>query len=60
MHTPSMFGTESLQNIGDLARKADTTVPYVSMALNAVPLIAPEYGETTVKLDDSVWTTSIG
>ena len=55
-----MFGMKAVSFIGDLARKADTAVPYVSMVLKTVPWLAPEYGEAAIKLDESLGTVSIG
>ena len=54
-----MFGTQALPPVGELARKADATVPYAYVALNEVPLIAPAYGETTIQLDDSLGADSM-
>ena len=55
-----MFGMKAVPCIGDLAREADTTLPYVSMGLKTVPLLAPEYGDATIKLDESLGTVSVG
>ena len=44
-----MFGIKELPCRGDLTSKADTTAPYVSIALKAVPLLAPEYGDATMQ-----------
>ena len=40
-----MVGTEALPYVGDLAKKADIVIPYMSMALTVIHLIAPESGE---------------
>ena len=55
-----MFGMKAVPFRGDLARKADTAIPYVSTALQVVPLLAPEHGETAIKLDKSLGTVSVG
>ena len=46
-----MFGMPTRPYVGDLARKADTVVPYASMTLKSVPLLAPAYGKAAVQLD---------
>ena len=38
----------------------DTAVPYASMALNTVLLLAPEYGEAAMKQDESLASISMG
>ena len=40
--------------IGDLARQADKGIPYLSTALKVVPLLAPEYGEAAIAIDDQL------
>ena len=45
-----MLGMQAVPCTSDLARNADTTISYVSMGLKTVPLLAPEYGETTIKV----------
>ena len=55
-----MYGIKALPYIGDLARKADATVPYVTSALNVVPLLAPDYGESHMAICDSFGTVSLG
>ena len=35
-------------------------VPYVPMALMAVPLLAPEHGDANVHIDDSFGSVSMG
>ena len=45
---------------GDLARKVDSAVPYASMALNTVPLLAPEYAESAMQKDESLGSDSMG
>ena len=40
-----MVGTEALPYVGDLAKKADIVIPYMSMALTVIHLIVPESGE---------------
>ena len=47
-----MFGMTALPYIGDLARQAEKGVPYLSTALKVVPLLAPEYGEAAIAIDD--------
>ena len=55
-----MCGMKAVPCIGDLARKVDAAVPYVSMGLKTVPLLAPENGEAALKLDESVGAVSMG
>ena len=55
-----MFGMKALPYIGDLARKADSGVPYLSTALKVVPLLAPEYTEAAMAADDSLGTVLMG
>ena len=38
----------------------DTAAPYASMALKTVPLLAPEYGEAAMKLDETLGSVSMG
>ena len=38
-----MCGTQAFPTVGDLIRKADSFVPYASLALNVVSWVAPEY-----------------
>ena len=54
-----MLGMKAMPFICELAGKADTTMPYVFMGLKTVPLLAPEYGETTIKLDETSGTISM-
>ena len=49
-----MISLTTLPYIGYWAIKADAHAPYVSMALKAMPLIAPEYGEATSQLYESL------
>ena len=55
-----MFGMKALPYVGDLARQADKGVPYLSTALKVVPLLAPEYTEATMAVDDSLGAVSMG
>ena len=55
-----MFGMKALAYIGDFARKETTAVPYVSMAMKVVPLLAPEYGAATMAIDESLGTVRMG
>ena len=54
-----MFTLTAPHCIGYLAIKADAHAPYVSMALKAMPLIAPKYGEATSQLDESLGKLSM-
>ena len=54
-----MFGMKALLYVGDPARKVDTAVPSVSMALKAVRRLAPEYGEAAMRLDETLGSVSI-
>ena len=40
--------------------KADAAVPYISLGLKAVPLIAPEFAPAALELDESLGPISIG
>ena len=53
-------GMNAVPVIGALARHAETAVPYVSIALKTVPLLARDYGLFCNKLDESVEIVSIG
>ena len=55
-----MFGMKALPYVGDLARQADKGVPYLSTALKVVPLLAPEYTEAAMAVDDSLGAVSMG
>ena len=55
-----MLGMKALPYVGDLARKADAIVPYASMALNVVRLLAPVYDEAAMQLDESLGAVSMG
>ena len=55
-----MFGMKALPYVGDLARQADKGVPYLSKALKVVPLLAPEYGEAAIAIDDQLGKVSMG
>lgn len=55
-----MFGMKAMPYIGDLARQADQSMPYVSTALKVVPLLAPEYVETAMAIYDQLGTVSMG
>ena len=44
----------------DLAKQADKAIPYVSTALKVVPLLAPEYGEAAMAIDDQLGKVSMG
>ena len=55
-----MFGIKDLPYIRDLANKSDSGAPYVSTTLKVVPLLAPEYYEATMAVDDSLGTVSMG
>ena len=55
-----MFGTQALLCIGDLASKDDTFVPCLPMALKAVPLLAPVYGDAALHIDDSLGSVAMG
>ena len=46
--------------VGDLARNADAVVPFASMALRVVSLLAPEHGEAAMQLDDPFGACLIG
>ena len=49
-----MFGMKAMPCIGYLARQADKAIPYVSTALKVVPLLAPEYSEAAIAIDDQL------
>ena len=55
-----MFGMKAMPYIWDVARQADKAIHYVSTALKVVPLVAPEYGEAAIQLDESLGTVSMG
>ena len=55
-----MFGMKALPYVGDLARQADKGVPYLSTPLKIVPLLAPEYIEHAMAVDDSLGAVSMG
>ena len=55
-----MFGMTAMPYIRDLARQADKAIPYVSTALKVVPLLAPEYGEAALAIDDQLGKVSTG
>ena len=55
-----MCGMQALPYLGDLASKADAAVPYISLGLKAVPLIAPEFAPTTLELYESLSPISMG
>ena len=44
----------------DLARKVDTAAPYASMALKTIPLLAPEYSEAAMTIDESLCSVLMG
>ena len=46
--------------IGDLTRQADKAIPYVSTALKVLLLLAPEYGEAAIAIDDQLGKVSMG
>ena len=43
-----MSGMQAVPYIGDLARQADKAIPYVFTALQVVPLLAHEYGNSAM------------
>ena len=45
---------KALHYVGNVARKGDAVVPYASMALNTVSVLAPEYGVAAMQTDDSL------
>ena len=51
---------QALLYLGNVAGKADAAVPYISLGLKAVPLIAPEFAPTTLELDESLGPISMG
>ena len=51
-----MFGLKALPDIGYLARKPYTAIPYGSTALKVVPLLALEYTEAATAVDSSFRT----
>ena len=51
---------KALPYIDAWAMKAHRTVPYEPMAVTAVPLIAPEDGDSTIQLDKSLVSVSMG
>ena len=55
-----MLRTKALPHVKDLGRNVGTAVPYDSMALKTVPLLAPEYGETAIKIDASFGSNTLG
>ena len=55
-----MFGMKALPSVGDLANEADVARPCLSMVFNVIPLIAPEYGEAPMKIDEPLGSVSIG
>ena len=55
-----MFGMKAPPYVGDLARPADKGVPYLSTALKVVPVLAPEYGEAAIAIDDQLGKVSMG
>ena len=55
-----MFGMQAVPCIGDLSRKAVTLILYVSMGLQTVLCLAPGYGESSIKLDESLGTVTMG
>ena len=55
-----MLGMQALPYLGNLAGKADAAVPYKSLSLKAVPLIAPEFAPTTLELDESLGPITLG
>ena len=55
-----MFGLKALPDIGYLARKPYTAVPYVSTALKVVLLLALEYTEAATAMDGSLRNVSMG
>ena len=55
-----MFGMKTLPYISYLAKQVGKGVPYLSTTLKVVPLIAPEYGEPTMAVDNSLGMVSMG
>ena len=49
-----MLCMKALPYIENLARKADSGVPYLSTALKVVPSLAPEYAEAAMAAYDSL------
>lgn len=45
---------------GGLARKVDTAVQNASVVLKTAPLPAPEYGEASMNLDETLGSVSMG
>ena len=55
-----MCGMKALPYVGDLARQVGTAVPYALMVSKTVPLLAPEYATTAMKINKSVGSVSMG
>jgi len=55
-----MAGAQMLPYLGEIAGKADAAVPYVSIGLKAVPLIAPELAPLAIEADESLTAISLG
>lgn len=54
-----MLGMKAVPFIGDLSTEAERAILYVAMDLQTIPLLAPRYGETTIKLDETSGTISM-
>ena len=55
-----MLGMQALPYLGNLAGRATAAVPYISLGLTAVPLIAPEFAPTPLELNESLGSISNG
>ena len=55
-----MCGMQALPYVGDFANEAEVARPCLCMVFKVIPLIAPEYCETPMNIDEPLGSVSIG